>query len=141
MNTSNSSRVQRWGNVTIEMLFLCTTLAILGFGIAEYGSFFDVKSSVQHAAREGAREAISPTATNSSVQNVVALCMTNAGLQNSGYTVTLNPTNMLGLPTGQPVSVRVQCSWANVGLHALPAGMVNISNSQVISETVLMNRE
>ncbi len=141
MNASKSFRFRRWGNVTIEMLFLCTTLAVLGFGIAEYGSFFDVKSAVQRAAQEGAREAISPTATNASVQNIISLCMTNAGLQNSGYTVTLSPANMSGLPTGQSVSVSVQCIWANVGLHALPPGMVNISNSQVISETVLMNRE
>ena len=123
------------------MLLLCTMLAVLGFGIAEYGSFFDVKSGLQHATREGAREATRPAATNASVLSAIDACMTNSGLQNSGYTVTLNPPNMLGLPTGQAISVTVQCKWANVGLHALPAGMVNISNSKVIAGVVSMNRE
>lgn len=123
------------------MLFLCTTLAVLGFGIAEYGSYFSVKGGVQHAARAGALEAARPTATNASVQSAIASCMDGSGLKDSGYTVNLNPPNMLGLPTGQPISVSVQCTWANVGLHALPAGMVNISNSKVISTSVLMNRE
>ena len=132
---------QRRGTAVIEMLFLCTTLAVLGFGIAEYGSYFSVKGGVQHAARAGALEAARPTATNASVQSAIASCMDGSGLKDSGYTVNLNPPTMLGLPTGQPISVSVQCTWANVGLHALPAGMVNIPDSKVISTSVLMNRE
>lgn len=136
-----SSISQRRGTAVIEMLFLCTTLAVLGFGLAEYGSYFGVKGGVQHAARAGALEAARPTATNASVQSAIAACMDSSALKNSGYIVNLNPPNMQGLPTGQPISVNVQCTWANVGLHALPPGMVNISNSKVISASVLMNRE
>jgi len=136
-----SSISQRRGTAVIEMLFLCTTLAVLGFGLAEYGSYFGVKGGVQHAARAGALEAARPTATNASVQSAIAACMNSSALKNSGYIVNLNPPNMQGLPTGQPISVNVQCTWANVGLHALPPGMVNIWNSKVISASVLMNRE
>lgn len=123
------------------MLFLASFLTLMGLGIAEYGSYYSVKSALQQAARDGALEAIKSSGTNANVQSAVDVSMANCGLQTSGYTVTLSPSNMLGLPTGQSISVTVQCVWANVGLHALPPGMTNISPTQVISESVVMNRE
>lgn len=116
-------------------------MLMLGLGIAEYSSFIEAKNAVQAAAREGAREAIRSTATNSSVQSAIDSVMSSQGLQGSGYTITLSPATMLGLPSGQQISVTVACTWANVGLHALPPGMGAISNSKQIAETIYMDRE
>ena len=123
------------------MCLVIPVMVMLAFGVVEYASFISVKASIQQAAREGAREAIRSTATNTSVQSAISAVMTNAGLQGSGYTVTISPASVQGLPTGQAVTITVSCTWANVGMHALPAGMGQISDSKVITETVLMNRE
>jgi Flp pilus assembly protein TadG len=132
---------RRRGNTLLVMCLICPAMIALAMGIAEYGSFFQVKADVQHATREGAREAIRSTATNASVQSAVDAVMSTAGLQSSGYTVTLSPAVMLGLPTGQPITVTVSVLWANAGLHALPAGMGQIPGSKQITETLVMNRE
>ena len=75
------------------------------------------------------------------MQSAIDSMMTTAGLNSSGYSVAVSPANLVGLPTGQPVTVTVSCTWANVGFHALPAGMGGIPNSKTITESVTMNRE
>lgn len=131
----------RPGNAILEAMLVFPLLTCLGFGCVEYSWFLSVKSSIQEAARAGAREAVSSTATNSTVQTSIDLAMTNAGLQNSGYTITFNPTSMAGLPTGQAVSITVSCDWSTVGVHPLPAAMGGIPSNRIVTSTVVMNRE
>lgn len=123
------------------MVLVFPLLMTLGFGILEYSSFIYAKGAVQTAAREGARAAIQSSATNASVQATVDSVMANAGLQGTGYTMTLSPPTMLGLPTGQAITVTVAFNWGNLGLHPLPTGMGGISNSKSLTSTVVMHRE
>ena len=61
---ANTKR-RRWkGNAVIEVALTLPVVLALSFGCVEFGYFFFVKNSVQGAAREGARTAITPTATN-----------------------------------------------------------------------------
>lgn len=129
------------GSSIVELMLVFPLLMTLGFGIVEYSSFIYAKTAVQNAAREGARSAIKSAATNSTVQAAIDAVMANAGLQRSGYTVALSPSNMLGLPTGQSITVTVSFAWGNLGLHPLPSGMGGISNSKALTSSVVMNRE
>ena len=129
------------GASVLEMALVLPILLMLSFGIVDYGYFFYVKNTVQGAAQAGARAAIPSAATNSSVTTVVSNMMTAAGLQNSSYTVTLNPTDVSTAAAGSAVSVTVSVTWSNVGLHALPTAMGGISNSKQIVGTAVMIKE
>ena len=67
--------------------------------------------------------------------------MTASKLQSSGYTVSTTPSNLTGLPSGQPITLTVTCNWGTAGLHVLPAWLGGIPNSKQVTATVMMNRE
>src|SRR5579864_4899926 len=90
-NTCRGRR--RRGSSVLEFVLVLPILIMLSFGVVDYGYFFYVKNTLQGAAEAGARAAVPPTATNSNVTTVISNMMTAAGLQSSGYTVTLNPTD------------------------------------------------
>jgi Flp pilus assembly protein TadG len=116
-------------------------LLMLGFGGVEYGHYIYVKHDVQAAARDGARQATLSDATNTTVTNAVQRTMNAAGLGSSGYTVTLNPTNVSGLPSGTQITVTVNCPWSAAGMHLLPAALGGISSSKIVSSQAVYNRE
>jgi Flp pilus assembly protein TadG len=140
-NKSVISLRRHSASAIVELVLIFPLLMTLGFGIIEYSSFIYAKTAVQNAAREGARAAIQSSATNASVQSVIDSVMANAGLQSSGYTTTFSPSNLLGLPTGQAISITVTFTWGNLGLHPLPSGMGGISSSKTLTSTVVMHRE
>jgi Flp pilus assembly protein TadG len=102
-------------------------LLSLTFGTVEFGYFFYVKHSLQGAAREGARAAITPTAQNSDVTTAISNAMAAAGLSASGYATTISPTNVNGLAAGTSVSVTVTCTWGTVGSGFRPLGLIGAS--------------
>src|SRR5688500_4236036 len=79
---------RRRGSATLETALALLVLFPLTFGMIEFSYFFYIKHSIQGAAREGARTAILPDATNATVTTAITNAMTMAGLQSSGYTVT-----------------------------------------------------
>ena len=56
-------RRARRGNAVLETALVLPILLALSFGLVEFGYFFYVKHNMQGAAREGARVAITPSAT------------------------------------------------------------------------------
>ena len=114
---------RRRGNAVIEAVLVIPILLLLAFGTVEFGHFFFVKHNLQGAAREGARAAIVSGATNSDVTSAVSASMTASGLQNSGYTVTTNPSDVSTAGSGTNISVAVECTWGNVGVR--PMGMIS----------------
>ena len=108
---------------------MALTLAILlnlTFGTVEFGYFFFVKNTVQGAAREGARVAITPTAANTDVTTAVNGSLTAAGLRPADFTITVKVAgtvaNCSTAVSGQPVEVSVQATWGTVGLR--PLGLI-----------------
>ena len=59
------------GSAVLDAALVFPILLSLTFGTIEYGYYFYVKHSLQGAAREGARAAITPSATNSDVTTAV----------------------------------------------------------------------
>lgn len=131
----------RRGASVLEMALVLPVLLMLSFGIVEYGYFFYVKNTVTSAAQAGSRVAIMGSSTNADVSNAVGNMMTAAGLQNSGYQLTLNPADVSTAAQGANVTVTVTCNWSSVGIHALPVAMGGISDSKSIVGSASMRKE
>lgn len=132
-------RVRRGGTV-LEAALILPILLSLAFGTVEYGHFFYFKHTLQGAAREGARAAILPSATNAEVTTFVAYAMTAAGVSPAEYTVQIrdaadtNNLNVAGLEAGTPILVKVHATWGTVGLR--PLGLIS-AEKQVAGQTVM----
>src|SRR5437016_849901 len=83
-----SPRARR-GATILEMALALGILLSLSFGTVEFGYFFFVKNTVQGAAREGARVAITPTASNSDVTTAVNNALQAAGMRPADFTTTV----------------------------------------------------
>ena len=98
----------------------------LTFGTIEFGFFFFVKNTVQGAAREGARAAITPGGSDADVTAAVNATLQSAGLRPADFTTTVkvntNVANASTAAPGQTVEVTVQAPWGTVGLR--PLGLI-----------------
>jgi Flp pilus assembly protein TadG len=132
-------RPKHRGGAVLEMALVLPLLLALAFGTIEFGYYFYVKHNMQSAAREGARAAIVPSATNSDVTTAVLQAMQTAGLQTSGYTVAITNTNgsainVNSVAAGTAIRVTVSCNWGTVGVR--PLGIIS-SNKSVSGATVM----
>ena len=124
------------GSAVLDAALVFPILLSLTFGTIEYGYYFYVKHSLQGAAREGARAAITPTAANSDVTTAVSNAMSAAGLSGSGYATSISPSNVNGLAAGTSVTVTITCTWGTVGSGFRPLGLIG-SSKQVRGVTVM----
>src|SRR5882724_300550 len=124
-----TSALRRRGAEIIEMGISMGVLMALVFGGVEFGYFFFVKHSLQTAAREGDRVAVLSGSTNSTVNTAIANAMSNAGLTNSGYTVTTIPANISAAASGTEITVTVSCTWGTVGAAFRPLALISSSKA------------
>ena len=128
------------------MALVLPILLGLAFGVVEYGYYFYTKNNVQAAAREGARAAIVPSATNQNVIDAVSRVMTAAGLNSTGYTVSVTDTsgtslNLATATAGTSIKISVQCTWGAVGVHPLPEVMGGMSPTKLVKGATVMRKE
>ncbi|MFT3789200.1 MAG: TadE/TadG family type IV pilus assembly protein [Tepidisphaeraceae bacterium] len=134
----------RRGSAVMEAALVLPVLITLTMGAMEFGYFFYVKHTLQGAAREGARAAITPSATSSDVTTAVTNSMRAAGFTDtSKYTVstlsadgstTVNPATVTA---GTGIQVRVSATWGNVGISALGPISPLKTNKSVVGQTVM----
>ena len=141
MSRQRRARRRRNGAAILEMALTLTLLLGLTFGSIEFGYFFFVKNTVQSAAREGARAAIPPSASNNDVNGAVNNSLTAAGMNTSSFTTTVRVNGVVAnastAAAGQQVEVVVTASWGTVGLR--PLGL--ISSSKTVRGAATMRRE
>ena len=120
---------------------MALTLGILlnlTFGTVEFGYFFFVKNTVQGAAREGARVAITPTASNTDVTTVVNSALQAAGMKPADFTTTVKVAGVVAncntAVTGQSIEVSVQATWGTVGLR--PLGLIGSTKAVLGAATM-----
>jgi Flp pilus assembly protein TadG len=144
--------VRRGGGAVLEAFLVLPILLALAFGAVEFGWYFYVKHTMQGAAREGARAAIVPDADNTKVGTAVQNCLTAAGMQNSGYTVSITSNgaaaNVANVQTGNQVTVTVQCLWSQVGTGLRPLGLIsttrtvnNVTTPRYVTGATAMRKE
>jgi len=122
-------------------MLILPIILMLSFGVVDYGYYMYLKNTFQGAALNGVRAAIPATATNAIVTSAVSSAMTAAGLQSSGYTVTLTPSDVSTAAAGSNVTVQVTATWGNVGTHALGSAWGGISASKAVTGTAVMAKE
>src|SRR5947207_729503 len=111
------TRKSRWGGAVLETAVALPLLAVMSFGLIEYGHFFYMRHVLQGAAREGARAAI-PAGVDDP-NGAVDDAMTAAGLGSANYTVTTDPTDVSSASKGTLITVTVECNWGDVGLRPM----------------------
>lgn len=93
----------------VEMAIALPILLALLVGIFEFARAYNVKQVITNAAREGAREAVLPSATSTAtVTNIVEDRLDDANITTA--TVTFNPNN-IDVGTGTAVSVTVTLNY------------------------------
>ncbi len=142
-NRITQLRSTRRGNAILDAAFVLPILISLTFGSIEWGYFFFTKHVLQSAARDGARTAITVSATNTKVTQAVITSLYNAGLNSSPttldakYALTITPSPVLGQAEGTPITVRIDCNWGSFNVR--PLGL--ISATKVVRGTTVMRKE
>jgi Flp pilus assembly protein TadG len=135
------SAIRRRGATILELALTLTILLNLSFGTVEFGYFFFMKNAVQGAAREGARAAIPPSASNTDVTSAVNASLSAAGFNTAHFTtqIKVNGTvaNVSTAVGGQRIEVRVTATWGTVGLR--PLGIIGAGKTVLGAAT--MRRE
>ncbi len=138
MRKTQSNR--RRGSAVLDAALVFPIMLSLTFGCVEYGYYFFVKHTLQGAAREGARAAVTPGSTNTDVNTAVNNAMAPTGIASNKYTITIrdsNDTTNLDVSTqtaGTAILVKVTSSWGTVGLR--PLGLIG-SSKQVVGLTTM----
>jgi Flp pilus assembly protein TadG len=136
-------RRRTWGGSVLEAAIIIPILVSLAFGMTEFSYFFFVKHTLEGAAREGARNAITPSSTNSTATAAVTAALTAAGGTGWGATTvfqditagtTLSAGNWSAVPAGDAIQVTLSCTWSTVGVR--PLGIIPASK-QVIGICVM----
>ncbi len=138
----SQSRRRTWGGSVLEAAIIVPILVSLAFGMAEFSYFFFVKHTLEGAAREGARNAITPTATNTTATAAATAALSAAGGSGWGATIAITNTsgsaiNVSGLAAGTAIEVQLTCTWSTVGVH--PLGI--IPGSKLVVGTCVMRKE
>ena len=113
-------RESRRGTTTLEMALVLPLLLLLTFALIEYGWLFLRAQEIANGARQGARTAVCPDATNADVQASIYAAMEAAGI--AGYLVTFSPENVQdeNLHPGDPVTITLRVPYENVRLIGFP---------------------
>jgi Flp pilus assembly protein TadG len=124
----------RQGAATVELALLLPVLVTILVGALEIGNMFSVKSALQNAAREGARRAVLPLATQQSVTTSCNESLAATGL--TGVSVAIYPSPN-SAKSGTMISVSVSTQYSQNSW--LPSGGI-MGDKQLIS-TVVMRKE
>jgi Flp pilus assembly protein TadG len=108
------------GTMTVEAAIVLPLLILLTLALIEYGWMFLKIQQLTHAARTGARLAVTADATTAQVQTAITNLLTTAGLDSSGYTVSINPNDVSAVEVGEQITVGVTVPYANINLTDAP---------------------
>lgn len=135
---------ERKGAAAVEFAIVAPLLFLLILGIIEFARIFMVVQIINNGAREGARKAILPGATQTIVNNTIESYMTNAGL--SGHTKTFyvnnsSTTNVTSAVAGDSIKVVLSIPVNNISW--LPANFIGFltGSGQSLSTSVVMRKE
>jgi len=109
------------GQVLIEAALVFPILLLLTFGLIEYGWLFLRMESISNAARSGARLAVTPDTNSTEVIAAIDSRMASAGMADSGYIITLTPSDISSLEPGEVLTVRIVVpNYADISLTGAP---------------------
>jgi Flp pilus assembly protein TadG len=134
--TNPHGPTRRTAAAAVEFAFVAPLLVLLVLGMVEFGRMLMVQQNLTNAAREGARKAVLPGATDSQVETTIDDYM--KGVDISGHSKTISPsTNSADSGTAIVVTVSVpydKVSW-------LPLNAVGFLKETTLKASVQMRKE
>jgi Flp pilus assembly protein TadG len=127
----------RRGLAIIEAAVVLPLVLLFVLGVLEYGWLFWKAADINNACRQGSRVGSRGGATATDVTDAVLAALTNAGLEASGYTVTIAPLDPETLDSGEALTVTVSVPYANIAL----VNLALIPTPVNLRATVVMARE
>ncbi len=133
----STSKIDRQGIAATEFALILPILLILTFGTIEICSAYFIKQTCLIAAHEGARTAITQTATTLDVQNQVNETLTQRGIASNGRVISVvNPETIGEL---KPITVTVQVPMNGNGI--IPNPLVSWFTDRQIQSQCTMYKE
>lgn len=142
----SKSQRRRWGIAAVEMAFALPFLAMLVWGIIEFGRAMLALESIANASRNGARKAVQAAGDYDAARAAVLDSLQTAGISGTpvitikvnGTTVTSSSAYKTAAVPGARVSVEVAVPYRNVSW--LPGNRWLLSDTNLM-ETTTMRRE
>ena len=110
----NSDKSRYKGTEVVEAAVMFPLLLLLTMGAIEYGWLFLKSQHVTNAARQSARLAIRPHATNGEVIDLIDQLMIEGGMAASSYSVQFTPPDVSAVAVGETFEVEITVPSANV---------------------------
>ncbi len=112
LSAGSSPKRRRRGSITLEAVMVFPLLLTILFVSIEFSWMFFVRHTMSNAAREGARAAIIPEATNADVAAAIDSAVRRGGLSSADYNFKMmsgntGVANLGGVTGGSAVSVQV----------------------------------
>jgi Flp pilus assembly protein TadG len=126
---------RRRGAALVEFAVVAPLLFMLILGLIEFGRMMMVQQILTNGAREGARNAVLPAATQTTAQGVIDTYMQNNGI--TGYTTSM--TDPAVAQPGDPITVTVSVPYSNVSW--LPVPTVQWLGGKTLTAGVVMRKE
>lgn len=101
----------RKGVVAVELAFVLPVLLVLVFGTIEICQRIFLRQSLVIAAYEGARLAARRNTTNAEVTDRCNTILQQRNVR--GGSVTVTPSNILSISTGEAITISVTAPWAS----------------------------
>lgn len=120
----------------VEFAVVAPLLFMLVLGMIEFGRMLMVQQIVTNAAREGARKAILPGATETLVSYTVETYLNNSGIKSHTFSVSPSPA---AASPASPIMVTVRVPYEKVTW--LPIGTVTWLKDKAITASVEMRKE
>jgi uncharacterized membrane protein len=106
----------RRGMAAIESALVLPLVLLLTLGLCEYGWLFLKQQQISQAAHAGARAGAIADGTAATVTATVQARMTDAGIPQGAYTVTLIPADPTQLVRGEPFAVEISVPYAGIAI-------------------------
>ncbi|WP_068137030.1 TadE/TadG family type IV pilus assembly protein [Roseimaritima ulvae] len=126
---------QRAGAATVEFAVVAPVMLLLVLGLFEVGRVMMVKNAATHASREGARMAVTPSATSDAVVEQVRSVMASYSIADPQ--VTVQPSQLGMADPGDMVTITVSVDAASV---SWVGNAIDLPITQIVSSTT-MRRE
>lgn len=135
------------GQSLVELALALPLLLVLVFGIIEFGVAFRTYQIVTNVAREGARLAVTPNATQAAVQTRIDGLLTNSNLNAASATVSYSCNGVPGLcsNTGdqEQISISYPHQFVVLGpvMNLMCAGCGSSYGTVTLSTSTIMRQE
>lgn len=139
-----AGKTSRTGAAAVEFAIVAPLFFLLILGIIEFARIFMVIQILNNGAREGARKAILPGATQAFVDSTIENYMTNSALSGHTKTYFVNNSSTTNVTTaGAGDIIKVQISIPVDTISWLPTGFIGFVTGKGInlSSSVVMRKE